>query len=326
MALPFPSPRVLLRRTARYLDRPGYRGILMVAASLAKSVMCGSFCRVYYADGRWIHNHRDGVLVEREIRIASISRLNSMTRDHWFHQYTPKQGDTIIDVGAGTGWETLLCSELVGHTGRIIAIEAHPETYACLAEMVRRNNLPNVTPVWCAVSDTPGIVLISDDTHHQGNSIVVDNRNGFEVPALTLEELCKAEGVQEIDLLKMNIEGAEKYAIPSLGRMAYYTRHVAISCHDFLADWKQGDHYRSLMQVVDWLKRAGFSVYSRIDDPRPWVRDYVYGSRAIPMEEARAATTTLESNSPRPEVPDEARSLPPTLAETRLPGGRSKLS
>lgn len=308
MAFYFRSPRALLRRTITYLDRPGHRGVLAFAASLTKSVMYGSFCRVSYSDGRWIHDHRDGVLVEREIRLASISRLNSMTRDHWFHQYTPKQGDTIIDVGAGTGWETLLLSELVGHSGRVIAIEAHPETYACLAEMVRRNNLANVTPVWCAVSDTPGVVLISDDTHHQGNSIVAGGQNGFEVPALTLEEICKVEGIQEIGLLKMNIEGAEKYALPSLGRMASHTRHVAISCHDFLADWKQGEQYRSLAQVVDWLKRAEFSVYSRTADPRPWVRDYVYGSRAVPGEEVRTSAT--ESN----------------LKEAQLPAGRPKRS
>lgn len=296
MASPVFSPKVLLRRAIKYLDQPGRRPILAAAASVAKSAMYGNLCRVQYLGGRWIHNHPDGVLVEREIRMASISRLHFMTRDHWFHRYTPKQGDTVIDVGAGTGWETLLCSELVGRTGRVIAIEAHPETHACLAEMVRRNNLTNVTPIWCAVSATPGMVLISNDNHHQGNSIVADDQEGFEVPALTLEEICQAEGIRQIDLLKMNIEGAEKYAVPSLGRMANHTRHVAISCHDFLADWKQGEQYRSLEQVVEWLKRAGFVLSLRRDDPRPWVKDYVYGSHAAPVK-VHIPSTVSESNS-----------------------------
>ena len=35
----------------------------------------------------------------------------------------PKEGDTILDVGAGSGWTTALLSHIVGENGRVIGIE-----------------------------------------------------------------------------------------------------------------------------------------------------------------------------------------------------------
>jgi FkbM family methyltransferase len=258
------------------LNRPATRRLLELLATSIKSVVYRRPCRVRYADGQWIHEHPDGVLVEREIHLATMSKLDSMTRDHWFYQYAPQSGDIVVDVGAGTGWEAKLCSRLVGNKGRVIAIEAHPATFACLAKMVQLNGLTNITPLFCAVSDRPGVVHISDGTLHQGNSIV-SNTDGVAVPARTLEEICSTERIEHIDLLKMNIEGAERIAVPSLGRFAERTRYVVISCHDFLADWGQSDEFRSLEQVSQWLSKAGFSLMRRANDERAWVRDYVYG-------------------------------------------------
>ena len=229
-------------------------------------------------DGRWVHVHPDGVLVEREVHLASISKLDAMTRDYWLYQYTPKPGDVVVDVGAGSGWETMLFSKLVGATGRVYAIEAHPGTYACLVDMIRRNGLHNVTPVCCAMGEKAGFINISDASDHQGNSIVAgdDNPIGVQIPMRTLEEFCTTAGIQRISFLKMNIEGAEKWAVPGLGRMVRFTDHLVISCHDFRADWGEDASFRSRAEVERWLSGAGVEITTR-QDPRPWVRDCVYG-------------------------------------------------
>lgn len=46
-----------------------------------------------------------------------------------------KSGDKVLDVGSGSGWQTALLAELVGPSGRIIAIERIPE----LMEFGRKN-------------------------------------------------------------------------------------------------------------------------------------------------------------------------------------------
>ena len=42
-------------------------------------------------------------------------------------QLQPKEGDKILDVGAGSGWTSALLGEIVGEKGRVIAIEFIPE-------------------------------------------------------------------------------------------------------------------------------------------------------------------------------------------------------
>ena len=47
----------------------------------------------------------------------------------------PKKGEKILDIGAGSGWQTALLSELVGEEGKVIAIERIPE----LKNMAEKN-------------------------------------------------------------------------------------------------------------------------------------------------------------------------------------------
>jgi FkbM family methyltransferase len=56
-------------------------------------------------------------------------------------------------VGAGIGIESILYSRAVGANGRVIAIEAHPRTYACLVKTCEYSSLTNVTPLNIALVD-----------------------------------------------------------------------------------------------------------------------------------------------------------------------------
>ena len=51
----------------------------------------------------------------------------------------PQPGSTILDIGAGSGWQSALIANLVGETGKVVAIERIPELKT-LAE----NNLKNL--------------------------------------------------------------------------------------------------------------------------------------------------------------------------------------
>lgn len=45
-------------------------------------------------------------------------------------QLAPKEGDTILDIGAGSGWTTALLAHIVGNKGKVIALEVIPELAA----------------------------------------------------------------------------------------------------------------------------------------------------------------------------------------------------
>lgn len=39
----------------------------------------------------------------------------------------PQPGDTVLDLGSGSGWTSMLLAVVVGPTGRVLGVERHPE-------------------------------------------------------------------------------------------------------------------------------------------------------------------------------------------------------
>jgi FkbM family methyltransferase len=198
--------------------------------------------------------------------------------DTFCWQYRPKRHDVVLDVGAGIGEEAMTFSRLVGPTGRVVCIEAQPSTYRRLVLACELNQLVNVTAVWAAVTDTPGETYIEDagdDTHIYA---AATQGGGVPVPAGTLDALTGRLGLNEIALLQMNIEGAERLALRGGQETLRRTRFLAISCDDFLAD-RGADPRRveTLDEVRGPLEANGFDVTMRPYDSRPWIRFYVYG-------------------------------------------------
>jgi len=258
------------------LDRPGRRLLLTVPGSLWVTFKYRSPCLVYWRDGAWIHHYRGAKIPHESLgRAAPPDVFTAEARDLLIYGYTPRLGDTVVAVGAGIGRETLLFSRLVGDRGRVVALEAHPRTYLRLASLCRVNRLENVTLLQVAASDRDGTATISDDEHHLQNTMLT--ADGIEVPASRLDSLAADLGITQIDLLTMNIEGAEWLAIRGLGQIIGSIRNVCISCHDFLADEVGSEQLRTKALVRDFLIEYGFAVSGRDDAAEPWTRDYLYG-------------------------------------------------
>ena len=180
-------------------------------------------------------------------------------------------------MGAGVGTETLSLSRLVGPAGRVIAVEAHPATFAMLRSTVELNHLTNTTTIQTAAMDKGGTVAISDrDISETQTNRIGDE--GLPVPAVTLDALLAEHHVERVDFLEMNIEGAETRALRGAPRTLAVTRHAAIGCHDFLADETGDDSYRTMDDVREILAATGLTVDRRVDD-RPWAAGYLYADR-----------------------------------------------
>jgi FkbM family methyltransferase len=259
----------------KLLNRPGLRSILAALATVIATVRVGKLCKVTY-EGDWVHRFPSCTLVEPRLTLWTPKQIETLTVDLWMHQHLPSEGETIVDVGAGTGWETLFFSRSVGGSGRVISIEAHPTTFRCLSKMCEKNRLENVTLVQAAVMDQEGEVQLSDSDGHEANGIVGVG-SGIRVAGMTLDYIFRSQGLSRVDLLKMNIEGAERLALSGMGDMAHRIKNVCISCHDFLADLGGPNELRTKADVITYLKRNGFTVVLRESDGRCNVRDYVYG-------------------------------------------------
>lgn len=276
----------------RRLDRPGRRGLLTLPGSVWVSLTYRAPCLVYWRDGAWIHRYRGAKIPHASFGRAAPPRVfTAQAREMFLYEYTPGAGDVVFDIGAGIGAEALLFSRLVGPSGRVVSAEAHPRTYKRLVDLCKANRLGNVTPLQVAVSDTDGTVVISDSEHHLRNTVLETRSGGIDVPARRIDTLAGELGIEQIDLLKMNIEGAERQAIQGIGTVLANTRHVCISCHDFLADDGGPDDLRTKNFVREFLMEHGFLVTTRDDAPDAWTRDYVYArSTRERLDDGRASS------------------------------------
>jgi FkbM family methyltransferase len=258
------------------LNTPGFRWTLAAWAAVMASIRVRGLCRVSY-EGEWVQEFPVGTLVEPRLTLWTPQEIEQHTLELYFHQYVPKEGDTIIDVGAGTGWETLTFSRIVTSSGRVISIEAHPTTFRCLSKMCEKNRLDNVTLIQAAIGDQEREVQLSDDDEHEAN-FTTDVQSGIRVPGTTLDNIFGSLALSRVDYLKMNIEGAEGPALSGMRELVRHTRNVCISCHDFLADAGGPNELRTKANVIRFLSESGFAVSLRDSDVRSNVRDFVYGA------------------------------------------------
>ncbi len=262
-------------RIRSFVYHPGWEKFSGFLASIYHSVRLGSYHKFFYINGVWIHQYRAGYTTDRHINPGnSLQQFQRNAQDYWTYLYTPKAGDVIVDIGAGKGEDSYYFSHRVGVNGKVFSIEAHPNTFQCLKEFCKYNNLRNVIPLDIAICDKECEIII-DNNDCDLFSTIVQSSTGFRVRGVPFDTMVGSMGISRIDLLKMNIEGAERMAIDGMVRSVGMIRYVCISCHDFLAEHGGVEAMRTKRVISEFLVRNGFQIISRDKDPRPYVRDQV---------------------------------------------------
>ncbi len=134
---------------------------------------------------------------------------------------------TYFDVGAHIGQFTLMAAKRVGPTGAVHSFEASSSTYEHLVCNIAINEFPWVRSTHAAVCDHEGSVQLNTCTPGKeafnsiGRPLRPDDQvTGQEsVDAVTLDAYCDRAGVQHIDLMKIDVEGAELMALRGAGRV-----------------------------------------------------------------------------------------------------------
>ena len=281
-------------RLIHLLDRPGGRLLLGKLATGAIRWAGGDDVEILYANGLWTRRAGPFYFPDGQTFNYVYSDFNEWkqqmeqymeqcaadTEEHWLRHYSPKEGDVIIDVGAGRGEDTLTFSRGVGASGRVIAIEAHRLSFAMLTSFCQLNRLSNVTALHLALMDKPGIVRIAEcESKWMENAVEPNGQTGPEVPARTLEQVFRDQGLDGVSFLKMNIEGSERYALLGMAAVMARIAHICVACHDFRSEQGHGEQFRTRAFVERVLLDHGFRITSRVDDPRDYVRDHLFGLR-----------------------------------------------
>ena len=259
------------------LDRRGLRsGLAPLVSYLARSRGSG-VQRIFYDHGIWMHETRSGYFAYHQpfVRL-NMSRMDELAKINFLWGYAPKVGDVVIDVGAGAGEEALTFSRAVGKPGKVICIEAHPRTYRCLEKLVQYNRLENVIAIHQAIAEPScRIATIEDSDDYLRNRLGTAGKHF--VPAVTIDAIYQQLGLGKVNFLKMNIEGAERFAIQGMAVTLQHTEVLCVSCHDFLAETDGDQCLRTKSAVQQFLRQSGFKIVTR-EDPGlpPYIRDQVW--------------------------------------------------
>src|ERR1022692_1367843 len=135
---------------------------------------------------------------------------------------------TIVDAGAHIGMASILFA-LKYPTARIIAVEPEPSNFAALV----RNTAPykTITPIQAALWREDGeVTLGASNAHLKGAFRIVENGRQ-QVRAITMDTVMRETGIDSIDLLKVDIEGAEVEVFESCPWIRN-VRVIAIELHD----------------------------------------------------------------------------------------------
>jgi FkbM family methyltransferase len=175
-----------------------------------------------------------------------------------------KPGMTFVDVGAHVGQYSLLASGLVGGEGNVHSFEPEPETFALLQHNVLINGLRNVHLARCALAKSSRdaeLYVARPDNIGQTSLRQPNNFSGVQVKVQcrTLDEYAEEHDMDRIDLIKIDVEGAELDVL--LGARGVLSRnpkpHIII---EFWEEFLQA-YGSSCAQVAEFLQGSGYSLF-----------------------------------------------------------------
>ena len=147
-------------------------------------------------------------------------------------------GDAVLDVGANVGAFAVYAA--LRTRGPVLAVEPFPANLACLERNLRGNGCGQVRVVACALAERDAsarlTVYESGVRHSLAPSGARATAAGVEVRTRSLPSLLDEHGLERVDFLKLDCEGAEGLALPAtpepyLRRL----RRVALEFHDDLS-------------------------------------------------------------------------------------------
>jgi FkbM family methyltransferase len=176
----------------------------------------------------------------------------------YIKHYMPQRGGVIIDCGAHIGNCTILFSRLIGKSGTVIALEPFEDSFRILEERTKNLKCKIILinkAVWDKKTKIPLKVFnntvscrIIDDNHSMAGPDIK------MIDCITLDNLVAEIKPEHLDMVKMDIEGAEIEALKgAVNTIVKYSPRFAI------ASYHIRDNVKTCYWVEEFLMKKGYS-------------------------------------------------------------------
>jgi FkbM family methyltransferase len=164
--------------------------------------------------------------------------------------------DVVVDIGGHIGGFAVRAARLA-HRGQVYAYEASSRNFALLEKNCKMNNAQNLHIHKMAVAHQTGkMKFFTPSDNGALGSLMQETDSPMEtVQATTLTDIITENKIEQIDYLKVDVEGAEYDILSNCPpETLAKVKHIVLEYHEF-----EGDQ-RSHHDLVDLLKSHGFHV------------------------------------------------------------------
>jgi len=159
-------------------------------------------------------------LNKSDIGVSGALALGSFERVELdIFRKTIEEGMNIVDIGANIGLYSIISAKRVGINGKVFVYEPEPTNINFLKKNIDSNNLKNVFIETKAMSNSAGNTKLFITKDNKGTHSLANNRSVkdyINIETDTLDNSLKKYGSPKIDIIKMDIEGAEILAIDGM--------------------------------------------------------------------------------------------------------------
>lgn len=176
-----------------------------------------------------------------------------------------KNGDIFLDIGSNIGLFSLIASNLVGPSGKIIALEPSPYTFKRLELNLSLATINNIELKNIGLSDSIGKLKlnISGSGYDAWDSFASEHEskstNTVEVQVSTLDDQLVNIDKNKISLVKIDVEGWEKYVL--LGGESFFKKYSPTLLVEFTEKNTKAAGYE-VTQIYDLLVEWGYEWYT----------------------------------------------------------------
>jgi len=107
----------------------------------------------------------------------------------------------------------------------------------------------------CTMRGSSGLFPVSEEF-----SIEAKNTESYEVESITLDDFVEGQGIDHIDLLKIDIEGADLLALRGCDRFIFEGNVRAILCELLFYPYYKGQH--EAYEIMDYMNGRGYSLHA----------------------------------------------------------------
>jgi len=201
-----------------------------------------------------------------------------------------EKAKNIIVGGAYFGDQAILMAKKIKQDGGLVhAFEPNPEQREMLAHNARLNNLENIIINSEGLWDDDNTKLFLEGYDSFAHPVISNSITDDSFSTITIKTYTKIKGIEDIDLIMLDIEGAEYKAL--LGAFGFLEKSasrapvIIFEVHRHYVDWSDGLENAELLKK---LKEVGYQIYA--------IRDFNsnYDMTDFPIELIKAENVYLE--------------------------------